>query len=319
MSGRVTVILNPAAGRGRGARAREPVAAAFAAVGVRDVRESAGPGDEYAVARRALAEGSTTLVAVGGDGTWSQVGSAILDAGAPCRLALLAAGTGNDLARTLGAPAHDPAATARLACDGPDVAIDVGRIEDHWFLNIAGFGFDIAVLEDVGKIPFLQGEALYRFSALRQILGYRGVEIGIASPAREREAVRHLMLIVANARYFGGAFHIAPGASLTDGRLDAIAIRDAAPLGRMRLFQAAGSGRHLEHAEADAEQAESFTLRFTTPPAYETDGEYRRARSATLEVRCVPRALRVVTAAARAGTNAHPVVAGAALAPAGAP
>jgi diacylglycerol kinase (ATP) len=297
MTAGVTVVLNPAAGRGRGAKAKAGVAAAFAAHGMRDLRESAGPGDEYAVARKAIEDGSTTLVAVGGDGTWSQVGSAILDSGRTCRLALISAGTGNDFARTLRVPAGDYDATARLVANGSETAVDVGRIEDHWFLNIAGFGFDIAVLDDIGKIPFLQGELLYKVSALRQIIGFKGVEIGISSPARRRESERHLMLIVANARYFGGAFHIAPKASLTDGVLDAIAIRDAAPLGRMRLFNAAPSGRHVEHSEVEVEQAASFTLRFASPPAYETDGEYRRAKTAELEIRCVPRALRVVTGA----------------------
>jgi diacylglycerol kinase family enzyme len=65
----------------------------------------------------------------------------------------------------------------------------------------------------------------------------------------------------------------------------------------MRLFNAAPSGRHVEHREVVMEQAPSFTLRFPAPPAYETDGEYRRAKSAELEIRCVPRALRVVTGA----------------------
>lgn len=296
MTGGVTVVLNPAAGRGRGARVKPAVTAAFAAHGMTDVRESVGPGDEYHVARTAIDDGSTTLVAVGGDGTWSQVGNAILDSGRPVRLALASAGTGNDFARTLGVPAGDYEATARLVKNGRETAVDVGKVEDYWFLNIAGFGFDIAVLEDIGKIPFLKGELLYKFSALRQILGFKGVEIGIGSSARRRDAERHLMLIIANARYFGGNFHIAPKASLTDGVLDAIAIRDAAPLGRMRLFNAAPSGKHVEHAEVDVEQAPSFTLKFSSPPAYETDGEYRRAKSAELEVRCVPRALRVVTA-----------------------
>jgi diacylglycerol kinase (ATP) len=296
MSERVCVVLNPAAGRGLGAQSRPAIAAAFAAHGVTDMRETRGPGDEARVVREAIADGCTTLVAVGGDGTWGQVAGAIVAAGAPCRLALLAAGTGNDFARTLGVPANDPVATARLATGGPDVAVDIGRIEQHWFLNIAGFGFDIAVLEDIGNLPWLRGQLLYKVSALRQLIGFRGVEIAIDSPAARRESRRHLMLIVANARYFGGAFRIAPAASLTDGRLDAIAIADAPPLTRMRLFNAAGSGAHVRHREVTTEQAERFTLRFAKPPAYETDGEYRRAASAELEVQCIARALRVVSA-----------------------
>ncbi len=296
MTARVRVIANPSAGRGRGARILARVREAFAAHGVTDLQLTAAPGDEKILARRALDQGCDTLVAVGGDGTWSNVANAILDARADCRLALLAAGTGNDFAKTAGAPAHDPAATARLAVEGPDLRVDLGRIEGRYFLNVAGFGFDIAVLEDIERIGWLRGDALYLFSACRQLFGYGGLDIEIASPQARRAGARHLMLIVANARHFGGSFRIAPQACLTDGRLDAIAILDAPPLRRARLFRAATRGTHLGMPEVVAEQAERFVLRFTSPPAYETDGEYRRASSAELEVTCVPRALRVVTA-----------------------
>ncbi len=297
MSERVTVIVNPAAGRGRGAQVLGETRAAFAQVGVRDVRLTTGPRQETLLARQALDEGATTLVAVGGDGTWSNVAHAILESGADCRLALLAAGTGNDFAKTVGAPARDVAATARLATSGPDQRVDVGRIEGRTFLNVSGFGFDIAVLEDVGKIPWLKGSALYLYSALRQILRYGGISIDIASPARSRGDARHLMLIVANARCFGGSFQIAPQASLVDGKLDAIAILDAPPLGRLKLLGAAGKGTHVTMPGVVTEQAASFRLRFHEPPGYETDGEYHLASSDELEIRCMPAALRVVTEA----------------------
>ena len=295
MSQRVCVIVNPASGRGRGARTLPLVRDAFAAVGVTDVRTTEVREGERAVARRAIADGCTTLVAVGGDGTWGNVANAILASGADCRLALVAAGTGNDFAKTVGAPMRDIPLTARLATtEGTDVRVDVGKIEDQFFLNIAGFGFDIAVLEDIPKIPLLRGDAVYIVSALRQIIGYGGVEIGVASAARDRGTQRHLMLVIANAKNFGGAFKIAPQASLSDGKLDAIAIYDAPAMKRLSLFAAAGKGTHVTKPGVGVEQAARFTLTFATPPAYETDGEYRQAKSAELEVTCAPSALRVV-------------------------
>ena len=294
MPGRVCVIVNPAAGRGRGARTLPAVREAFASAGVRAVRLTEVREGERAVARRAIDDGFTTLVAVGGDGTWGNVANAILASRADVRLGLIAAGTGNDFAKTVGAPMNDLALTAKLAVDGPDTRVDVGRIEDQFFLNITGFGFDIAVLEDIPKIPVLRGDAVYIASALRQIVGYGGVEIGVSTSAGDRGTLRHLMLVIANAKNFGGAFKIAPQASLTDGKLDAIAIYDAPPLRRLRLFAAAVKGTHGALPGVNIEQASKFTLTFATPPAYETDGEYRHAKSATLEVSCVPAALRVV-------------------------
>jgi diacylglycerol kinase (ATP) len=291
----VCVIVNPASGRGRGARAEADVRKAFAAVGVTDVRATTAKGDEGSLARRAIEEGARTVVAVGGDGTWGNVANAIIASGADVRLALVAAGTGNDFAKTVGAPANNFAATARLAVDGPDMRVDVGRIEGKYFLNVAGFGFDVAVLEDVEKIRWLKGDMLYFYSALRQLFGYAGIPICVESSAARRGTSQHLMLVIANGKIFGSTFRIAPDATVTDGRLDAISVMAAPPLRRIKLFGAATSGRHVGHPEVVTEQAASFTLAFSSPPAYETDGEYNRASTARLEVTCIPHALRVVT------------------------
>jgi diacylglycerol kinase (ATP) len=299
MTSDVCVIVNPASGRGLGARTLPAVRDAFAAVGITDVRLSDVPRGEQTLARRAIEEGKRTLVAVGGDGTWSNVANVILGTGADVRLGLVAAGTGNDFYKTVGAPARDPAATARLVADGTEVRVDVGRIEDRYFLNVAGFGFDIAVLEDIRDIGWLRGRALYFYSALRQLLGYRGVEIGVGSGASRRQA-RHLMLIVANARHFGGSFRIAPQASLVDGKLDVVSIHDATAMRRLQLFGAAMRGTHGDHPEVVVEQSDCFHLSFPSPPAYETDGEYNVASSAQLEVSCVPRRLRVAAFGERA-------------------
>lgn len=296
MSHKVCVIVNPASGRGSGARALPGIRAAFAGVGVTEVRLTSAKGSERADATKALDDGFDTIVACGGDGTWSNVANALIAAGAgrQARLALLATGTGNDFAKTVGAPARDFAATARLALEGADMAVDVGRIENRHFLNVSGFGFDIAVLEDIERISWLKGDMLYLYSALRQLFSYGGVEIGIATPRSQRPRRRHLMLIVANARNFGGSFKIAPGASVTDGKLDAISILDAAPLARMRLFAAATKGTHVMAREVLVEQAPTFTLEFAAPPAFETDGEYQRASGTLIQIDCVPQALRVV-------------------------
>jgi diacylglycerol kinase (ATP) len=291
----VCVIVNPAAGKGRGAKAERDVRRAFAAVGVSDIRLTRSPGDEKVLTGRAIEDGVRTIVAVGGDGTWGNVANAIIASGADVRLALGAAGTGNDFAKSVGAPANDFEATARLAVDGPDVAVDVGRIEDKHFLNVTGFGFDIAVIEDVANIRWLKGDILYMYSALHQLFGYPGVPVEVSGSNGSGGLTSHLMVIIANGKNFGGAFRIAPNASITDGRLDAVAIRTVAPLKRIALFRAAVQGAHLGHPDVRSEQAPAFTLSFAAPPAYETDGEYNRAVSSTLEVCCVPGALRVVT------------------------
>jgi diacylglycerol kinase (ATP) len=171
------------------------------------------------------------------------------------------------------------------------------------------------VIADVARSTWPGGRLAYAASALRQLFGYRGLPIAVAGARGGGGPEPHLMLVVANGRHFGGAFRIAPGASLTDGRLDAVAVGDASALGRLRLLAAAARGAHVGHPEVAVRQAAAFSLVFAAPPAYEADGEYRRAESAAVEVRCVPLALRVVTPAAPPAPAGGPTIPRAGAAP----
>ena len=95
----VFVVFNPASGKGRGARLVEPVRAALAAGGPVEHVLTGAPGEEAGLAREAVARGFTTIVAVGGDGTWGGVANGILHSGAADRVSmgLVPGGTGCDL------------------------------------------------------------------------------------------------------------------------------------------------------------------------------------------------------------------------------
>ena len=142
-----------------------------------------GPGDEARLATEAIARGFRRIVAVGGDGTWSNVANAILKTGEPASLGLVPGGTGCDLAKTLGIPARDVAACCRIVLAGATKKIDVGRVEDRHFLNIAGFGYDVAVLEDSWSVSYLEGSLLlsdragFRDEALQESEGGPGVSV----------------------------------------------------------------------------------------------------------------------------------------------
>jgi diacylglycerol kinase family enzyme len=167
----------------------------------------------------------------------------------------------------------------------------VGRVENRHFLNAVGFGFDVAVLEAATKVRWLKGSLLYACAALGQLVRYRGVELPGVEGAN---APKQLLFVVANGRWFGGAFQIAPHASCDDGLLDAVAVADSSPLGRVQLFVNALRGSHGRLPAVAMRQARTFSLTFQRPPAYEVDGEYRTATRNNLDIECLPGALRVV-------------------------
>jgi diacylglycerol kinase (ATP) len=290
----VSVIVNPAAGRGSAARRIDEIRAAFAAVGIGRLLVTARAGEELTLARAEAERGVTTIAAVGGDGTWSNVARGIIEAGADCRLAILAAGTGNDFAKSANVPATDLVLSARLAADGPDRRVDVGTVDGRIFLNVAGCGFDVAVLERVARSRWFRGNALYVSSALTELFGFRGAPIEVVPDHGASWRDDHLLLAIANGRRFGAAFTIAPKASLTDGLLDAVAILNARVPARLRLLAAASAGRHLELPGVRSTRAAGFTLRFPNPPALELDGEYFQAERSELRVECRAGALRLV-------------------------
>lgn len=291
------VVFNPQSGKGRGARLVEPVLAAFAAGGAAvEHGQTTRAGEEVELTRAAVARGFRTVVAVGGDGTWSNVGGALIRSGRPVRLGLVPAGTGCDLAKSLGIPGRDVAACARIILAGHSRTIDVGRVlpDDRYFLNVSGFGYDIAVIEDSWRVQWLSGGALYTYCALRQLHRFPGFPVEMAAEGEAPVRRELLMLVFANARVFGGGFQIAPDADLGDGALDGVVFANMGLARRLQILVRLLRGTHLSLSVVQATRSRSYRLRFERPPAFETDGEWNQAVSNELRIECVPRALEVL-------------------------
>jgi diacylglycerol kinase (ATP) len=303
------VILNPAAGRRRG-RARLAAYRRLLEERLEDptLVETTRPGEESDLTARAIEEGYDVVVAVGGDGTWSHVAHQLLESGRDdVALGILPSGTGNDFGRNFGYDPRSPAEAVRVLVDGHTRTVDVGLVESpsapdrdpgifepRHFLNVVGFGFDIAVIDASARARFLKGELLYKVTALQQLFRFRGFRLRLEPASAEPREGTHLMVTVSNGRYFGGGFPIAPAGTVNDGLLHACRIGDASPFGRLQLFNWAEKGEHIRSERVEVLGDSGFRLTFDAPPRFEVDGDVRRAADATVQVRVLPRALRVV-------------------------
>jgi diacylglycerol kinase (ATP) len=309
---RIFVIFNPASGRGRGARRIER----FLSLLEKHIPDfthagTSRAGEESVLAQQAISEGFNLIVAVGGDGTWSNVADRIVSSGTEnVALGLLASGTGNDFGRSFGLSMGNPDLAVRTLARGVVRSIDVGRIisrgtpvreqagpvetsKGRNFLNLVGFGFDVAVIKDTAGSRFLRGELLYKVTALKNLFSFSGVPLVLEGDGPTVDG-EQLMLTVSNAPFFGGGFLIAPEAQLDDGLLDACAIGSTPAFTRLRLFNAAPRGRHVRSSHVQMRQSAHFSVRFSTPPMYEVDGELWQAEGNEVILEAVPRALRVV-------------------------
>jgi diacylglycerol kinase (ATP) len=176
------MIVNPMAGKGRGARtaaeAERMLRDAGAEVGV---LTGSSPAHTLELARRAVADGPDGVVVVGGDGTLVDIVAMLADAGTP--ITLVPAGTGNDLARALGIPTGAPGIAAQLALHGVPRRIDLGTIvsqgESRSFLTVAALGFDAKVSERTNILRHPSGRLRYYVALVIELLRLRPTDFVI--------------------------------------------------------------------------------------------------------------------------------------------
>lgn len=307
----VFVVFNPASGRGNGQKRLKrylELLGMYLPKAQHAVTSRAG--EEAELADKAIADGFRTIVAVGGDGTWSHTADRILASGKEgVRFGILPSGTGNDFGRSLGVNHAAPEEAVRIVAAGKTRKVDVGRVVSEvtradlpdgkpapgrHFLNLVGFGFDIAVIEAARRARLLNGALLYKLTALQQLFRFPGFEVEVDGRGGIHFAGRHMMLTISNGRYFGGGFPIAPDASLSDHMLHACVIRDASPVERLSLFNMAEKGEHGRSPRVRIVPSPGFRARFPEPPRFEVDGDVYQASSPEVVVEVMPEALEVV-------------------------
>ena len=273
---RITVILNPSAGRGNAGRQRDEVETYFARA-VRNLHdivswqviETTGPGSATALAREAVATGVQTVVAAGGDGTLCEVLNGVI--GSDVRLGHIPLGTGNDFARTIGIGLTIKDAVLSIFYGDP-VKIDVGKIRDKYFLNIAGCGFDAVVAERINKgVKNLKGRAAYISAVYQSLRDFEPVDMNLTFDDETRE-VRAMLCAVANARSYGGGMKVAPDALLNDGVFD-ICVVSAGKWEFVKSFPKVFKGTHTTHPDVHMARARRVRVETNRPVSVIVDGE----------------------------------------------
>lgn len=294
MTSEITLFVNPAAGRGRGAHAARPAASALRAAGY-SVRTVLGVDAEDALvrARAAVADGTGALIAVGGDGLAHLALQAV--AGTRTLLGLVAAGTGNDFARALGLPVRDPAAAARLVADALKGArirdIDLGRVGDRWFGTVLASGFDSRVNDRGNRMRWPLGRARYDLAMLAELAAFRPFPYRITLDDGAVREVEATLVAVGNGSSYGGGMRICPGADLTDGLFDVTVVGDCRRTTLLRVFPKVYRGTHIDHPKVTVLRAAKVEIAAAGVSGY-ADGE--RLGELPLTARCVPGAVRLI-------------------------
>jgi diacylglycerol kinase (ATP) len=274
----VHLFLNPAAGRGRAGRRESRICALLGTSGFAvEIHRSQDVGDLEAQVQQFVSDGGRRLVVAGGDGSIHEATNGIMRAGGDAALGVIPTGTGNDFAKASGIPLDWEHATAllanRIAAGIPPRGVDVGRINDRFFANGAGVGFDAKVTRIARSYRMPIGDLVYLLAILRSMVD------GIATPHMRITAGKTIwdgpitLANVANGPWIGGMFHIAPGARNDDGVFDLLI---AAPVSRTKILSLLPKlikGSHMAEKEIVHEHVTQLVIECSEPVASHLDGE----------------------------------------------
>jgi len=270
-------------------------------VGIQATRHA---GHATELARHASAE---LVVAVGGDGTVNEVASGLLQRGSPVpTLAVLPAGTGNDIAQLLGV--NSPAAAVAAMAHPRETDWDVIEIRcqsgakspRHHALLFAGAGFAAAVVRHTTPaVKARWGSTLsYQIGFLRALLGYRNETMRLRSEGREFHEPL-LTALVANAPHAGGGgMRLGPGARMDDGVFDVSVIRGVTRLAVARQFVRLTRGTHIHHPAVNYFPGRWLEVASDRPLDVVADGELVGLTPVRFDLR--PKALRLLAGVASA-------------------
>lgn len=290
------VILNPAAGRGSAVRAWRAAEAVLRKAGVRfDLARTDGPRHAEVLAAQAARSGRPAVLAVGGDGTVNEVANGLLRAaeGSPTLpMGVITAGTGNDFIKMLGIPA-DAVGSARTALRATTRQVDAGLVNDRFFTNGVGVGFDARVAARARDVRRLRGLAVYAWAVARAIIEHRNAHVRIQVDGAAVADQQVTLVTVANGGCHGGGFWLCPDARPDDGCLDVL-IADALPrTGVMRFIPRVLRRTHTQYPNVHMHRARQVEITSREPLPVHADGEPLEPVS-RLEIEILPGRLTVL-------------------------
>jgi diacylglycerol kinase (ATP) len=248
---RALAIVNPAAGGGRGASAWARVTAVAEHRRDYECVLTDSPGHARRLAREAAAGGYQRIVAVGGDGTVSEVAGGLV--GSDAALGIVPAGNGNDFSRALGLP-RVPERAAWLALRGATRRVDLGRVQVGQqctvFVNVAGCGFDAEVVRRTASGRHARGALLYLMGIVQTLSAFRPLPLRLVLDGQPIVR-RALGVAVAIGPRYGGGMRIAPQAVLDDGLFDICVVGDLSPTRLLALLPRLYAGTHTSHSAVE--------------------------------------------------------------------
>ena len=294
----IHLFLNPTAGRGRAGRRQARILELLQSRDMPvELHQSQAIGNLEEQVQNFVDQGAARIVVAGGDGSVYEAVNGIMRSGAEASLGVIPTGTGNDFAKACDIPLNWEHASQlladRLAVGQYAKTIDIGTMNDRFFANGAGIGFDAKVTRIARSYRLPIGDLVYLLAIFRAMVD------GIATPRLQISTTGFswdgpaTLATISNGPWIGGLFRIAPVARNDDGKLELLI---ADPVSRRRivsLLPKLMSGEHLGEAEIRHQVITTLSVLSSEPVASHLDGEVQPLQQ-RFEFGVLPSALRLL-------------------------
>jgi diacylglycerol kinase (ATP) len=250
------LVVNPKAGGGKQAPFAEIRGPIERKLGTVDVVFTEHVGHAAELSEKAASEGRELVIAVGGDGTFSDVANGVIRSAAKTTaVGLIGQGTGGDFRKTLGIE-HRLDKYLEAIASGRERPIDVGRATfagnegktTHYFVNILSAGMGGLVDEYVGKgSRLLGGTAAYFLASTKALIRTQRARLRCIVDGKPLNLDSY-MIAICNGRYFGSGMHVAPMALPDDGKLEVVSMDAPSKVAFAAFSRKIYDGSHLRSA-----------------------------------------------------------------------
>lgn len=294
------VILNPYSNRWNSQKRWPEVESALKAAGVEyDVAISEKKGQVVDLTEQAVRAKFSPIIVAGGDGTIGDAANGLMHAlqvpnGQLPPLGIMPTGSANDLVYALGLPT-DLNEAAKVIASGKTRAVDLGKLNDRYFINNSAAGLEPYVTIKHEKIHWIKGMARYLVAAVQAIMDQPEWQGNVTWDGGEYKG-KFSLISVGNGRRTGG-FFMTPHADPFDGKLTlAYGYRGT----RLGLFQALprafneDKGSYVEMEGMHEVHATRISIHLDKPSPAHTDGELLPSWIQDFEYEILPKCLNIL-------------------------
>lgn len=228
-------IINPAAGKGTALKYVAKINEIFKTKDEEyEILVTEGEGHAVEIVRDRVLKDQYIVYSIGGDGTLNEVLNGIIDSDST--LAVIPAGSGNDFIRSI-TKGNTLKEILEKTMNGSIQAIDVAKLNNRYYINIASVGFDAVVAGNARKYKkkkFISGSMAYIVGVIEAFIKFRSIKASFEVNDKTYEDEMYL-IAVANGKCYGGGLKIAASADVSDGLLDIYAIKKPSIISLIRF------------------------------------------------------------------------------------